>query len=99
VNAAGTGACAGLCTSPTVFTIGSSYQSGNLGTGAVCYQTTSVVHGGNCSNFVSPRVLKVNGTTETCGGGNWSSIPAARNGGYCIQTTTGNQSYASFALW
>jgi hypothetical protein len=99
VNAAGTGACAGLCTSPTVFTISSSYQSGNLGTGAVCYQTTSVVHGGNCSNFVSPRVLKVNGTTETCGGGNWSSIPAARNGGYCIQTTTGNQSYASFALW
>ena len=99
VNAAGTGACAGLCTSPTIFTINGSYQSGNLGTGAVCFQTTSVVHGGNCSNFVSPRALKVNGTTETCGGGNWSSIPAARNGGYCIQTTSGNQSYASFALW
>jgi adenosine/AMP kinase len=99
VNAAGTGACAGLCTSPTIFTINGSYQSGNLGTGAVCYQTTSVVHGGNCSNFVSPRTLKVNGTTETCNSGNWSSIPAARNGGYCIQTTSGNQSYASFALW
>ena len=99
VNAAGTGPCAGLCTSPTIFSINGSYQSGNLGTGAVCYQTTSVVHGGNCSNFVSPRTLKVNGTTETCGGGNWSSIPASRNGGYCIQTTTGNQSYASFALW
>ena len=99
VNAAGTGACTGLCTSPTIFTINGSYQSGNLGTGAVCYQTTSVVHGGNCSNFVSPRTLKVNGTTETCGGGNWASVPAVRNGGYCIQTTTGNQSYASFALW
>jgi PKD repeat protein len=99
VNAAGTGPCTGLCTSPTIFTINGSYQSGNLGTSAVCYQTTSVVHGGNCSNFVSPRTLKVNGTTETCGGGNWSSIPAARNGGYCMQTTTGNQSYASFALW
>jgi PKD repeat protein len=99
VNAAGTGACAGLCTSPTIFTVNGSYQSGNLGTGAVCYQTTSVVHGGNCSNFVSPRTLKVNGTTETCNSGNWSSIPAARNGGYCIQTTTGSQSWAAFALW
>jgi PKD repeat protein len=99
VNAAATGACAGLCTSPTIFTINGSYQSGNLGTGAVCYQTTSVVHGGNCSNFVSPRTLKVNGTAEACNTGNWSSIPAARNGGYCIQTTSGNQSYASFALW
>jgi PKD repeat protein len=99
VNAAATGACAGLCTSPTIFTINGSYQSGNLGTGAVCYQTTSIVHGGNCSNFVSPRTVKVNGTTEACGSGNWSSIPAARNGGYCIQTTSGNQSYASFALW
>ena len=99
VNAAGTGPCAGLCTPPTIFTVSGSYQSGNLGTGAVCYQTTSVVHGGNCSNFVSPRTLKVNGTTEACNTGNWSSIPAARNGGYCIQTTSGNQSYASFALW
>jgi PKD repeat protein len=91
VNAAGTGACDGLCTSPTIFTINGSYQSGNLGSGAVCYQTTSVVHGGNCSNFVSPRTVKVNGTTETCDSGNWSSIPATRNGGYCIQTTSGNQ--------
>ena len=99
VNAVASGACAGLCTSPTVFTMNGNYQSGNLGTGAVCYQTTSVIHGGNCSNFASPRTLKVNGTTETCGGGNWSSLPAARNGGYCIQTTSGNQSYASFALW
>jgi PKD repeat protein len=99
ITVAANGACAGLCTSPTIFTINGNYQSGNLGTGAVCYQTTSVVHGGNCSNFVSPRTLKVNGTTETCGGGNWSSIPVARNGGYCIQTTSGNQSYASFALW
>jgi len=99
VNAAGTGACAGLCTPPTIFTLNGSYQSGNLGTGAVCYQTTSVVHGGNCSNFASPRTLKVNGTTESCDNGNWSSIPAARNGGYCIQTTSGNQSWAAFALW
>ena len=99
VNAAGTGPCASLCTSPTNITVNGSFQSGSIGTGAVCYQTTSPVHGGNCGNFVSPRVLKVNGTTEPCAGGNWPSVPAARNGGYCVQTTTGNQSFAFFTLF
>jgi hypothetical protein len=99
VNAAGTTPCTGLCTNPVTFTVSGSYQSGNLGTGAVCYQTTSTINGGNCGNFVSPRTLKVNGTTEPCTGGNWSSVPARRNGGYCIQTTTGNQSYAYFTAW
>jgi hypothetical protein len=88
-----------LCTNPTNFTINGSFQSGNLGTGAVCYQTTSVVHGGNCGNFVSPRTLKVNGTTEPCTNTNWASVPAVRNGGYCIQTTAGNQSYAYFTAF
>ncbi len=99
VNASGSTPCSGLCTNPIVFTVNGSYSSGNLGTGAVCYQTTSTVHGGNCGNFVSPRTLKVNGTTEPCTGGNWSSIPATRNGGYCIQTTTGNQPWAYFTTW
>jgi hypothetical protein len=99
VNAAGTGPCASLCTNPTNITVNGSFQSGAIGTGAVCYQTTSVVHGGNCGNFVSPRTLKVNGTTEPCSGGNWASVPAARNGGYCVQTTTGNQSFAFFTLF
>jgi hypothetical protein len=99
VNAAGTGPCANLCSNPVNFTISGSFQSGNLGTGAVCYQTTSVVHGGNCGNFVSPRTLKVNGTTEPCTGANWSSVPAARNGGYCIQTTAGNQPWAYITAW
>jgi len=70
-----------------------------VGTGVICYQTTSVVHGGNSGNFASPRKLTVNGTQMTCNGGNWSSIPAARNGGYCVQTTTGNYSYAYFTMW
>jgi hypothetical protein len=99
VNAAGTTACTGLCTNPVNFTINGSYQSGNLGTGAVCYQTTSTINSGNCGNFASPRTLKVNGTTEPCTGGNWSAVPAKRNGGYCIQTTTGNYSYAYFTAW
>lgn len=99
VQAAGTGPCTGLCTNPTTFTINGSYQSGNLGTGAVCRQTNSNMNSGNCGNFVSPRTLKVNGTTEPCTGVNWSVMPAKRNGGYCIQTTTGNQAWAYFTTW
>ena len=100
VNAAsGNSPCTGLCTNPVNFTISGSFQSGNLNTGAVCYQTTSVIHGGNCGNFVSPRTLSVNGTTEPCTGSNWASIPATRNGGYCIQTTAGNQAWAYFTAW
>jgi len=99
VNPAGTTPCSGLCTNPVNITINGSFQSGNLGTGAVCYQTTSAINGGNCGNFVSPRSLQVNGTTESCTGGNWSSVPAKRNGGYCIQTTAGNYSWAYFTAW
>ena len=99
VRAAGTTPCTGLCTNPITFTVNGSYQSGNLGTGAVCYQTTSAMTSGNCGNFVSPRALKINGTTEPCTGANWSSLPAKRNGGYCIQTTTGNQSWAYFTAF
>lgn len=97
--AAGTNPCAGLCSSPTVFTVNGSYQSGNLGSGAVCYETTSVIHGGNCGNFVSPRTLSVNGTVMSCSYSNWSTIPAVRNGGYCIQTTSGSYNWAYFSAW
>jgi PKD repeat protein len=99
VNAAATNPCANLCSNPTNFTINGSFQSGNIGTGAVCLQTTSVIHGGNCGNFVSPRKLTVNGTQEVCNSGNWASVPAARNGGYCIQTTSGNQPWAFITAW
>lgn len=91
--------CAGLCSNPTQFTINGSYQSGQLGTGAVCLETTSVVHGGNCGNFVSPRTLSVNGETKPCNYLNWSSVPAPRNGGYCVQTTAGSHPWAYTALW
>jgi hypothetical protein len=100
VNAAGgAGPCANLCANPTSFVINGSFQSGNIGTGAVCYQTTSLIHGGNCGNFVSPRTLTVNGTTESCSNGNWASVPAPINGGYCIRTTSGNQPWAYFTTW
>lgn len=93
--------CAGLCTNPVQFSIAQyrDYQSGNLGAGAVCYETTSNVVGGNCGNFVSPRTLSVNGTQKTCNYQNWSSVPAKRNGGYCIQTTAGSYPWAYFSVW
>jgi hypothetical protein len=99
VNPSSSTPCNGLCSNPVSFTINGSFQSGNLGTGAVCYQTTSTINGGNCGNFVSPRTLKVNGTTEPCDGGNWALVPAKQNGGYCIQITAGNQSYAYLTAW
>ncbi len=86
--------CAGLCSNPVVFT-SQNYQSGNLGTGATCHQTTANLIGGNCSNIGS-RTLKVNNTTMNCNG--WT-LPAKLNGGYCIQVTAGSPSYTSFATW
>lgn len=93
--------CGGLCANPVPFSIAKykDFQSGNLGTGAVCFETMSPIVGGNCGNFVSPRTLSVNGVTKTCNFQNWSSVPPPRAGGYCIQTTAGNQSYAYFAVW
>jgi hypothetical protein len=94
VNPANSTPCAALCSNPTVFS-GPNYQSGNLGTGAVCRETTATLHGGNCSNL-SSRTLKVNGSTMNCSG--WA-LPPKRGGGYCIQVTAGAPEWASFATW
>jgi hypothetical protein len=94
VSSGGTNPCAGLCSSPTVFT-GPNYQSGNVGTGTVCRETTSALHAGNCSNIAS-RTLSVNGTAMNCS--LWT-LPAKRNGGYCIQVTAGTPDWTSFATW
>ena len=94
VTGGGSTPCAGLCTSPVVFTT-QNYQSGNIGTGATCHETTANLIGGNCSN-ISSRTLKVNNTTMSCNG--WA-LPAKRNGGYCIQVTAGEPSWTSFATW
>jgi hypothetical protein len=96
----GTTPCAGLCSPATTFTwSGNNHQSGQLGTGAICRETTHALAGGNCSNLFNGRTLQVNGVTETCNGQNWSSVPAARNGGYCVALTAGERSDAAFALW
>jgi hypothetical protein len=95
----GGGPCAGLCANPKSITWSGSYQSGAIGTGAVCLQTTQAVHGGNCGNFVSPRALQVNGQSRPCNAANWATIPPSRNGGYCVQTTAGNQPWSFITLW
>jgi len=92
------GPCAGFCTNPVTFN-GANYQSGNLGTPATCQQTTAMLHGGTCGNFTSPRKLYVNGVAMTCNWANWVTIPPAKNGGYCVYTTSGNYSYAGFSTW
>ena len=87
----GTGPCAGLCDSPTIFTT-TSYSSGNVGTGAACFETTASIQGGNCSNVTAPRTFSVNGKVETCGQ-NWPSLPAKIGGGYCFEFTAGSPDF------
>jgi hypothetical protein len=92
------GPCASFCSNPVKFT-SNNYQSGNLGTGATCHETTANLSGGVCGNFASGRTLSVNGQARTCNSGNWSSLPPKVNGGYCITTTAGNHPWAYFATW
>lgn len=89
--------CSAYCTNPVSFS--GNYNSGNLGTAATCHQTTGNLAGGNCGNFANGRQLRVNGTVMTCNNGNWSSLPAKVNGGYCVYTTAGDFSWAYFATW
>ncbi|HLV66979.1 MAG TPA: hypothetical protein VKY73_14255 [Polyangiaceae bacterium] len=89
--------CDGICENPQSFS--GPLQSGNLGTGERCLQTTGPLNGGNCGNFVSPRQLFVNGVPMTCNYQNWPTIPPQRNGGYCISTTAGNHPWAYVATW
>ncbi|MET0793561.1 MAG: hypothetical protein ABW061_18725, partial [Polyangiaceae bacterium] len=94
-TASGSAPCAGLCSSPTIFTT-QGYQSGSLGSGATCHQTSANLQGVQCYNVTSPRTFSVNGNVVSC---STSTPPAKRNGGYCIQTSAGNPTWASFATW
>jgi hypothetical protein len=89
--------CSAYCSNPKDFTIAGSFSSGNLGTSAFCYETTSNFTSGNCGNFVSPRTLFINGTQMNCGGA-WST-PAKVNGGYCFYGNAGDYAWAYFGAW
>lgn len=91
--------CADFCSPPSVFNWSGSYQSGQLGTGTICRETTQAVVGGNCGNLAPGRTLSVNGSVMPCNNLNWSSIPAPVNGGYCVTTTAGQYPWAFFTLW
>jgi spore coat protein A len=93
--------CSGLCNNPTRFSVadGSNFQSGNLGTGASCFETTSRLFQGTSSSFAAGKSLMVNGRTEPLNG-NWNyPLPPMRNDGYCIQVSAGNNSFAAFSAW
>ena len=81
--------------SPVTFA-GPSYGSGNLGTGATCHETVANLNGGNCSNISSPRALTVNGVAMNCS--SWT-LPAKRNGGYCVQVNAGTPAWSAFVTW
>jgi hypothetical protein len=97
-GATGTGPCAGLCSDPTEITT-KSFSSGNVGTGAVCFESKVAIQGGNCSSVPAPRTFSVNGTVEACDGPNWPSLPAMIDGGYCYQFTAGQPDYSSFTTF
>jgi hypothetical protein len=87
----GTNPCANFCQSP--IEIGAqSYNSGNIGTGAGCYESVFNVQGFTSSNM-SGRTFAINGVN------NPSTLPAKVNGGYCFTATSGGYSYASFGTW
>jgi spore coat protein A, manganese oxidase len=93
--------CGGLCNNPVVFSVadGSNFQSGNLGTGATCFETRSRLFQGESSSFAAGKQLTVNGRVEPLNG-NWNyPLPPLRNDGYCIQVSPGNNSFAAFAAW
>jgi len=93
--------CSGICNNPTRFSVadGSSFQSGNLGTGATCFETSSRLFQGVTSSFDSSRTLTINGRPQPVNG-NWKyPMPPMRDDGYCIQISAGTNAFAAFAAW
>jgi hypothetical protein len=92
----GSGPCMGLCAGAT--SVPPNTNSGALGTATTCHEVVGTITGVVCGNFAAPRTLSINGTVVNCGGGNMP-LPAKKNGGYCLQSTAGNYSYAYFATY
>jgi hypothetical protein len=93
--------CSGLCNDPVQFTVadGSTFQSGNLGTGPACFETQSRIAGGASSGFASAAALTVNGRVEPANASFTTPLPPMRHNGYCIQTTGKNAKAASFSAF
>jgi len=96
----GTGPCAGLCANPVVLTM-TQNPATSLGVGATCHEVPGTVGHIVCGNFTT-KVLSINGTAVVCGDVTGSTItvpPTTLNGGYCIQSTAGDRSYAYFSTY
>ena len=71
-----------------------------IGTAALCYQMTGATSGlFNCGNFVDPRTFSINGTSFDCVPTGEGTLPATRNGGWCIQVGAGNEAWAWFGTY
>jgi hypothetical protein len=99
----GTRPCDGLCLN--AIEVAPKKISGNLGTATSCNEvipTAAVsIIGLNCGNFVAPRTFSVNATPLDCAASNNKNfpLPAQRNGGYCMQASAGNNSFAYFITY
>lgn len=94
--------CAGYCTNPVPISWDPlrDYQSGGLGSGTTCREVRQYFDGLWCGNFVGGKQLIINGTVMNCAGtGGNTTPPPPQNGGYCIQSTAGDYSWAAYALW
>lgn len=88
--------CSDLCANPVTMT-SQYFSSGQLGSQATCHETTYPMNGMACGNLAPGRQIRINGQAVACG--TWIQIPAARNGGYCVQSTTGGYNWAFFQTW
>jgi hypothetical protein len=74
--------------------------SPGLGTGATCDEVVGTgLQGLDCGNFLAPRTFTVNGMSVDCVHDAIITLPAARNGGYCMQASAGDYSYAYFSTF
>jgi hypothetical protein len=71
----------------------------NLGTGATCNEVVGSVTHLVCGNFVAPRTFSVNGTSFDCVAGSGGVLPAPINGGFCMEASAGQYSYAYFTTY
>jgi hypothetical protein len=91
----GTNPCAAYCSNPVTMTA-QSFNSGNIGTAAACYQSSFPIGGFSIANTTG-RTFLVNG--QVFSGSATQTLPPKTNGGYCFQATAGGYSYASFMTW
>ena len=48
---------------------------------------------------LAPRTVTVNSTSFDCVSGSGGTLPAAKNGGFCMQASAGQNSYAYFTTY